>query len=133
MQQDPDFGHVRLDSDTTQPQVSIRIDRARAADVGIPVATIATAGRPPQRRQDRHLLRRRRSIKIFVQAPDGIIQDPRGLDHFHLKTASGKMVPLSSLVTFEEGAVAPKLRRQDQRRAMPMTATLARASISGRR
>ncbi len=35
------------------------------------------------------------------------------------------MVPLSSLVTFEETAVAPNLPRQDQRRAVPMTATLA--------
>ena len=34
------------------------------------------------------------------------------------------MVPLSSLVSFEEVAVAPNLPRQDQRRAVPMSATL---------
>jgi HAE1 family hydrophobic/amphiphilic exporter-1 len=35
------------------------------------------------------------------------------------------MVPLSALVTFEEVAVAPNLQRQDQRRAVPMSATLS--------
>ena len=34
------------------------------------------------------------------------------------------MVPLSSLVSFEESAVAPNLPRQDQRRAIPIGATL---------
>ena len=32
----------RLNYDTTQPQLSIRIDRDRAADVGVPVQTIST-------------------------------------------------------------------------------------------
>ena len=57
-------------------------------------------------------------------APEGMIQDPAGLDRIQLRTGSGKMVPLSALVSFEEVAVAPNLQRQDQRRAVPMTATL---------
>jgi HAE1 family hydrophobic/amphiphilic exporter-1 len=35
------------------------------------------------------------------------------------------MVSLSSLVTFQETAVSPNLPRQDQRRALPITAGLA--------
>ena len=66
------------------------------------------------------------AIEILAQAPDGMIQDPSGLERVQpAARSSGKMVPLSSLVTFEETAVAPTLPRQDQRRAMPMTATLA--------
>ena len=42
------------------------------------------------------------SIEILAQAPDGMIQDPSGLERVQLKGSSGKMVPLSSLVTFEE-------------------------------
>ncbi len=65
------------------------------------------------------------AIEIWVQAPEGMIQDPAGLERIQLHANTGKMVPLSQLVTFEETAVAPTLQRQDQRRAMPMTVTLA--------
>ena len=63
-------------------------------------------------------------IEIRAMAPEGMIQDPAGLDRIQLRTESGRMVPLSSLVSFEEVAVAPNLQRQDQRRAVPMSATL---------
>jgi HAE1 family hydrophobic/amphiphilic exporter-1 len=47
------------------------------------------------------------------------------LDGIMLRTSEGKMVPLSSLATFEESAVAPSLPRQDQRRAIPINASPA--------
>jgi HAE1 family hydrophobic/amphiphilic exporter-1 len=51
--------------------------------------------------------------------------DPTGLENVEMRSTSGKMIPLSSLVTFQESAVAPSLNRESQRRAMPMSATLA--------
>jgi len=64
-------------------------------------------------------------IEIRAKVPDGMIQDVGALDGIMLRAADGKMVPLSSLVTFEETAVAPSLSRQDQRRAIPISAGLA--------
>jgi HAE1 family hydrophobic/amphiphilic exporter-1 len=126
MQQDPIFATARLNSDTTQPQLSIKIDRARAADVGVSVDAISTIVQTLIAGKDLgNFYIGEDVIKILAQAPDGMIQDPSGLERVRLKGSSGKMVPLSSLVTFEETAVAPTLQRQDQRRAMPMTATLA--------
>jgi HAE1 family hydrophobic/amphiphilic exporter-1 len=54
-----------------------------------------------------------------------MVQDASALDNLQLKTKDGVMVPLSSLVSFQETAVAPSLPRQDQRRAIPIGATLA--------
>jgi HAE1 family hydrophobic/amphiphilic exporter-1 len=126
MQQDPVFTNVRLNFDTTQPQLSIKIDRARAADVGVPVGNITTAIQTLIAGQNLgNFYLGSDVIEILAQAPDGMIQDPSGLDRVQLKSASGKMVPLSALVSFTEEAVAPQLQRQDQRRAMPMTANLA--------
>ena len=129
MQQLPDFGLVRLAYDTTQPQVSIRIDRARAADLGIPVATIATAV-TTLLNGDKigTYYAGDRSIDVFVQAPAGFIQNPHDLDYFQVKTAGGKMVPLASVVSFEEGAVAPQLGREDQKQAVPIRRRSTRAS-----
>ena len=36
-----------------------------------------------------------------------MIQDPTDLDNIQIRTSSGRMVPLASLVTFKETAVAP--------------------------
>ena len=58
-------------------------------------------------------------------APDGMIDDPSDLESIFVRTAGGRMVPLSSFVTVTERAVAPELRREGQRRAVPISATLA--------
>ncbi|MCB1487640.1 MAG: efflux RND transporter permease subunit [Bauldia sp.] len=126
MSNDPAFGTVRLDYDTTQPQLSINIDRERASDLGISIDSISSVVQALLDGRDLgNFYIGDDPIEIRLQAPDGMIQDPSGLDRIQLRSSSGKMVPLASLVTFEESAVAPYLQRQDQRRAVPMTATLA--------
>jgi HAE1 family hydrophobic/amphiphilic exporter-1 len=126
MESDPTFDTVRLNYDTTQPQLSIRIDRDRAADVGVPLDAVATVVQTLLDGRDLgDFYIGDDPIEIRAQAPDGMIQDPTGLERIQMRSSSGKMVPLSSLVAFEETAVAPTLQRQDQRRAVPMTATLA--------
>ena len=121
----PGFATARLSYDTTQPQISVKIDRAHAADLGVPLASIATAVTT--------LLNGDKigtyyvgdqAVDVFVLAPEGLIQNPKDLDNFQIKTTAGAMVPLSSVVSFEEGAVAPQLGREDQKRAVPITASL---------
>ncbi len=127
MQQNyPTFTAARLSYDTTQPQVSVKIDRARASDLGIPLSSISNAvatllngdkvGTYYQNDQ---------SIDVYVMAPDGLIQNPNDLNNIQIKTGSGAVVPLSSVVSFQENAVAPELGREDQRRAVPIIASLA--------
>jgi HAE1 family hydrophobic/amphiphilic exporter-1 len=126
LQDDPAYDSVRLNYDTTQPQLSIRIDRERAADVGVPVQNISAVIQTLLEGRDLGTLNLGEDrIEIRAMAPEGMIQDPAGLERIQLRTASGGMVPLSSLVTFEEVAVAPTLQRQDQRRAVPMSAVPA--------
>ncbi|MEX2319338.1 MAG: efflux RND transporter permease subunit, partial [Bauldia sp.] len=45
MEDDPTFERVDLNYDTTQPQMSIRIDRQRASDIGLPVESVSSAVR----------------------------------------------------------------------------------------
>ncbi len=126
MEEDNAFSRVQLNYDTTQPQMSIRIDRERASEIGLPIESVSAAVQT--------LLDGRNlgsfyigddPIEIRVRVPEGMIQDVTALDGVMLKTRDGKMVPLSSLATFEESAVAPSLPRQDQRRAVPINASPA--------
>lgn len=126
MEQSPTFGTIRLNYDTTQPQLSIHIDRQRAIDAGITVETISAVVQTLLSGRDvGDFYIGDDPIEIRAQVPYGMIQDPSGLDSIQLRTPGGAMVPLSSFVTFEETAVAPSLPRQDKSRAIPITAALA--------
>jgi HAE1 family hydrophobic/amphiphilic exporter-1 len=126
IEQSPVFDRVQLNYDTTQPQISIDVDRQRASDLGIPIDSIASAVQTLVDSKDfGSFYVGDSSIDIVARVPDGMIQDVGALDNIDLRTRDGKMVPLSSLVTFSESAVAPSLPRQDQRRAIPIGATFA--------
>ncbi|MEJ0012300.1 MAG: efflux RND transporter permease subunit [Bauldia sp.] len=126
IQADPVFATARVNFDTTQPQISVNIDRARASDVGVSVSNISAAIQTLVAGKDLGTYYiGDQAIDINARAPDGAIEDPTGLENVELRSSDGKMIPLSSLVTFTESAVAPTLARESQHRAMPMSATLA--------
>jgi HAE1 family hydrophobic/amphiphilic exporter-1 len=126
MEGDPAFSRAELNYDTTQPQMSIRIDRERASEIGLPVEGVSAAVQTLLDGRDLgNFYIGDDPIEIRVRVPDGMIQDVNALDGIMLRTSEGKMVPLSSLATFEESAVAPSLPRQDQRRAIPINASPA--------
>jgi HAE1 family hydrophobic/amphiphilic exporter-1 len=125
IQADPVFATARVNFDTTQPQISVIIDRARASDVGVPVANISAAIQTLVAGKNLgNYYIGDQPIEILASAPDGAIQDTTGLENVQLRSNDGKMVPLASLVSFQESAVAPSLARESQHRAMPMSATL---------
>lgn len=126
MESDPTFGTVQLNYDTTQPQLAVHIDRERAAALGIPIESVTTVIQTLLSGRDiGSYYEGNDQIEIWAEAPTGLIQDASGLDSIQVRSSTGKMVPLSSIATFSESAVAPTLARVNQRRAVPMTAQMA--------
>ena len=121
----PLFERVTLDYDTTQPELAISIDREAAADIGVSVETLGSglATLLDGREMGEYYLEGD-AIPVRAQAPDGMLDDPADLETIYVRAAEGRMVPLSSFVTMTERAVAPELRREGQRRAVPLTASL---------
>ncbi len=120
---------VNIDSDykETVPQIRVEIDRARAADLGVPVEAIGTA-----------LQTMLGSLRAGTWEMDGeeyyvIMQAPlenrRSLDDiaglYVRSTTSGELVPLSNLVTMTEHAEASTLSRFNRMRAVTLSAGLA--------
>jgi HAE1 family hydrophobic/amphiphilic exporter-1 len=126
MEQRPEFERVTLDYNTTQPELSITIDREAASDIGVSVEALgATLATLLDGREMGEYYVDGDAIPVRAQAPDGMINDPGDLESIYLRTENDRMVPLSSFVTMTEQAVAPELRREGQRRAVPLRATLA--------
>ena len=118
---------LRLDSvsrpsigyDPSQPQLSVEIDRERASDLNIPLEDVAQTLRvmvDGARIVD--LNADDQTVPIVLEAGSDKIRDPSDLVNLYVRTQSGALVPLSSIVRLDERGVASQLDRREQRRAI---------------
>ncbi|NEX46862.1 efflux RND transporter permease subunit [Pseudotabrizicola algicola] len=125
MEDDPRFGQVRLGYDTTQPQLFVEIDRARAEDLGVQIAGMAEALQAVlDGRTVGTLFLDDNSLDIRLVSNADPVNDPGDLERIFVPSRGGQMVPISSFVTLTERAIAPQLERESQQRAVPITAGL---------
>ncbi|MEZ5800626.1 MAG: efflux RND transporter permease subunit [Nitratireductor sp.] len=125
MEQNPRFGQVRLSYETTQPQLSVSINRERATDLGIDISGLAeTLQAVLDGREVAQVFIRDRAYPVKIVSTTSPINDPTDLESIFLKTSDGRMVPISTIATLEEKAVAPSLSREQQLRAVSITAGL---------
>ena len=125
MEKDPRFGRVRLSYETTQPQLSIDIDRQRASDLGIDINGLATAVQAMlDGRAIGSVFIQDRSVDVKLVSTSNPINDPTDLENVFLKTGDSRIVPMSAISTIEEKAVAPSLGREQKLRAVTVTAGL---------
>lgn len=110
----------------TQPQLSITIDRRRAADLGIPLEGLSTTLKAMIDGDELVDLNvNDESIPILLEAGSGAINDPGDLVNLYVRSDSGKLLPLSTIVSLKEEGVAAELDRHEQRRAIEVDAEIA--------
>ena len=122
----PMFTDVRVGYDATQPQLSLRVDRERAADLGVPVEGLDVALRAlVDGTEVARMTVDDRSVAVMLGARAGVVRDPQDLLGLSVRGAGGGLVPLAQFVRFEHGAIAAQLDRHGQRRAVEMDIALA--------
>ena len=125
MNEDPRFGQVRLDFETTQPQLSIEVDRDRASDLGV---NLDGLGEALQAMLDGSSVGSvfidDRSFDIQMLSTRTPVRDPSDLEQSFIRTDAGQILPISSFISLEERATAPQLTRESQQRAVQVTASL---------
>ncbi len=110
----------------TQAQISLQIDRRRAAELGIPLTNIsATLRAVVDGDEIVDLNVEDQAIPIMLEASSTEINDPGDLINLHVSTDDGQLLPLSTVVTLHEESVAAELDRYAQRRAISIDADLA--------
>ncbi|MEM1434701.1 MAG: efflux RND transporter permease subunit [Pseudomonadota bacterium] len=110
----------------TQPQLSIRIDRRRAADLDIALEEIASTLRAMVDGDDLIDLNiDDQAIPIVLESEAGAIDDPSDLRNLYVRSRGGTLVPLSTLAVIVEEGVAAELDRTEQRRAIELDADIA--------
>lgn len=121
-------GLVSIDSDLklNKPEISVSVDRAKAADLGIDIAVL---GRTLESllggRQVTRFEVGGEQYDVYVQLDARDRSTPATLDTIYLRSASGEMVQLSNLVTVRESVAPQELKRFNQLRSATISANLA--------
>ncbi|KSV94199.1 efflux RND transporter permease subunit [Sinorhizobium sp. GL28] len=119
------FENVRLNYEANQAQLSITIDRERASDMGVDIGGLAWALQA--------MLDGNSVVDVYVDgetypvkllSSTNPVNDPTDLQNIFLKAGDGKIVPMSTIASVEEMAVAPQLSRESQLRAVSLSAGL---------
>jgi multidrug efflux pump subunit AcrB len=120
------LSRVRIQYQATQPQLSIGVDRQRAADLQVPMQALSSTLRALVDEEDiGELTINDQAVPILLQSAAGAVRDPMDLMNLYIRSDNGGIVPLSQIVRFEEMGVAAELDRHAQRRAIEIDAALA--------
>nr|MBP9951914.1 efflux RND transporter permease subunit [Cypionkella sp.] len=119
------YGNVTSSYDTTQAQIRVEVDRSRADALGIDITGIGTTlqtmldGLPIGDFTVSGV-----TYPVKLETTNQPINDPTDLQNTFIRAANGRFVPLSQVVTVTESPAAPSLAREQQRRAITISASL---------
>lgn len=115
---------VRVQYQATQPQLSIGVNRSRAADLDVSMSALSITLRAlVDEYEVTELTIDDESVPVMMQPKDGAVRDPADLLNLSIRSDAGALVPLSQIVTFSEAGVAAELDRHGQRRAIEVDAS----------
>lgn len=121
-------GIVSVDTDLrlNKPEISMEVDRERAADMGVPVDQIARAVETMMGgRQVTRYKREGDQYDVIVQTNPSGRDTPDDIEHIFVRGKNDAMIPLSALVKIKEVVVPRELNHFGQRRSASITANLA--------
>jgi len=125
-QANPGLSRPRLDYEPTAPRLSVQIDRDKAASLGISAQAIGRALETMfGSRKATTYIKSGQEYDVILQTN---LEQRRGvedLNRLQVRTASGTLVPLSTVVTTQLRGDTPDRPRVDRLRAVTLTMQLA--------
>ncbi|MGM7448867.1 UNVERIFIED_ORG: hydrophobe/amphiphile efflux-1 (HAE1) family protein [Idiomarina abyssalis] len=121
----PDLGNINVSYQPTQPQLRVKIDRRRAAELGVSLNDISATLRAAINGDDvADLNVGDQQIPVMLRTRNNLIQSPQDMQNLYVSSSSGDLVPISSVSEIIEEGVSAELERQAQRRAIEVDVQL---------
>jgi multidrug efflux pump len=115
----------RIDPQPTKPQLDVRIDRAKAADMRVPVSDIATTLETLLgSRRMTQFQRGNQQYYVLVQVENADRTTPAALTRLYVKSTEGKLIQLSNLVTTDETVVPDSFPHFNRLRSVTVSAQM---------
>ena len=128
----PVLGQIRIEPQSNKPQLDVVIDRARAADLGVPVSSIATTLESLfGGRQVTRFRRGAEEYDVIVQMAGENRSQPSDLSSIYVRGEGGKPVQLSNLVDARESVVPEAFPHLDRQRSITISGQLAAGRTQG--
>ena len=125
MGEDPKFGRVTVNYSATTPELTLSVDRDKAAALGIDINGLTTTMQSMiDGASVGQVFVGDSSYAVRMLSTTSPINDPGDLEGIFLKASDGRYVPMSAIATLKEAPIAPSLTREQQRRDVSVTATL---------
>ncbi|QDH69217.1 efflux RND transporter permease subunit [Marilutibacter alkalisoli] len=126
MDENPNLYGADSDYKETRPQMRVRIDSQRAADLGVSVSAVGRALETMMgSRRVTTFVQDGEEYDVIVQADKPARATPADLEKIQVRARNGELVPLSNLVTLTELAEPGSLNRFNRLRAITISAGLA--------
>ena len=126
MAKNPGIVSVDTDLRLNKPEISMEVDRERAADMGVPVEAIARSVETMMGgRQVTRFKREGDQYDVIVQTAESGRNTPDDIERIFVRGRNDAMIPLSALVKIKEVVVPRELNHFSQRRSASLTANLA--------
>ncbi|MFP3976769.1 efflux RND transporter permease subunit [Marinobacter sp. KMM 10035] len=125
--ENPNLLNLQTDFELTRPELSVAIDRERAADLDITIEDVGlTLQTMLASRKVTTYLERGREYDVIMQADDASRATPSDLGQIFLRPREGgDLIPLQALVSITEKGANPDLRRIDRLPAVVISGSLA--------
>ena len=124
-QENPGFARPRLDYEPTSPRLSVRIDRDRAATLGVSAQSIGRALETMfGSRRATTYIKSGQEYDVILQSGLDQRRGVEDLNRLQVRTSSGALVPLSTVVTTELRGDTPDRPRVDRLRSVTLTTQL---------
>ncbi len=122
----PALTNVDTDLKLNKPELSVEVNRDKAADLGVPVETIGrTLETMLGGRQVTRFKRDGEQYDVIVQVAESDRANPQDIAGIYARGKDGRMVSLENLVGVSETISPRELNHFGQRRAVTITANLA--------
>ncbi|HUP42248.1 MAG TPA: efflux RND transporter permease subunit [Thermoanaerobaculia bacterium] len=121
----PGLSDVDTDLDLNKPQLTVTIDRNRAAALGVSVQEVASALQVLFGGQDVTKYKRgNERYEVVVQLQDRFRATPRDLQEVYITGRDGRLVQLSNVIRVEEGVGPSQINHYNRRRSVILDANL---------
>lgn len=132
MRQADIFVQPRVDPSPTKPQLQVRIDRSKAADLRVGISDIAsTLESLLGSRRVTEFQRGNQQYYVMIQVEDENRVTPADLARLYVRSTDGHLVQLSNLVSWTEDAVPESYPHFDRLRSVTVSAQIIEGRTIG--
>ncbi|HEY0865668.1 MAG TPA: efflux RND transporter permease subunit [Lacunisphaera sp.] len=132
MRESGQFVQPRVDPSPTKPQLDVNIDRAKAADLRVPVSSIAaTLESLLGGRRVTEFQRGNQQYYVMVQVTDENRATPSDLSRLYVRSSDGALVQLSNVVSWSENTVPESYPHFNRLRSVTVSAQMAEGRTIG--